>query len=721
MNNSDNKEFRDQLGKFRLESTPGPTPVWSHLQDPPDSTTTEYPAQSPSVASSFTVAAAARSKRVSTACDFCRKRKKKCDFRYPNCSACTRAGVRCTIPPPGPQVASASVPRDQLENLQKRVQWLEEVVRRKSGISVADLATGTPVDGEGDPDWWYQLPAMIATGGNRPRTASMSSPPNGSRGSSVAATGPSGSGNGSEASTTVGTELPNVGEIFRDQLEHRRPSVARPTSAPRVLRLSSLEEAERLADQYFESMGYQYPFMSRPEFMAQLRHIYTGCVPSPEVHNAYHVIIAISLLIGSADPTRAAEFYNASQETLPLALQNEDLPAVRALLGIALYTMFATSGPSIWHVLGATLRLAISMGLHKDRPYSSLVEEEMAKRAFWSLYNLDRLIASTLGRPLGIADEDISVTLPRELNDDGSEAPGASSMTIPIQVMRLRRIFSRIYRYLYSNFPQPSPQEATATLSQFRREVDDWRMAAPVYPAALLYSTSYYDYLYYTTLLLMYRPSARNPTPDLTSIVGCGDSSIQVIRSYWDSYSVGKLKWIWLTLSQVYFAGITILWCLEQNARSLREAQPAPWHPDEQTMRRAIQAVVVLLEEFGKRRAGVDRLAETFRHQSTMIFSQMAYQQQQTQNLPIPPHLQPPSQPQPPPPQQPQTYPPVLMNQTTVPLTPGAPPVPLAPMLDDVLLVDGSGGIPMIDPQMAEQLYYSYDWFQEEMASYYTL
>ena len=336
---------------------------------------------------------------------------------------------------------------------------------------MADLATGTPVDGEGDPDWWYQLPAMIATGGNRPRTASMSSPPTGSRGSSVAGTGPSGSGTGSEApSTAVGTELPNVGEIFRDQLEHRRPSVARPTSAPRVLRLSSLEEAERLADQYFDSMGYQYPFMSRPEFMAQLRHIYTGGVPSPEVHNAYHVIIAISLLIGSADPTRAAEFYNASQETLPLALQNEDLPAVRALLGIALYTMFATSGPSIWHVLGATLRLAISMGLHKDRPYSSMVEEEMAKRAFWSLYNLDRLIASTLGRPLGIADEDISVTLPRELNDDGLEAPGASSMTIPIQVMRLRRIFSRIYRYCKSpRSSQPCfmPSNTVSSVQQF--------------------------------------------------------------------------------------------------------------------------------------------------------------------------------------------------------------------------------------------------------------
>ena len=259
-------------------------------------------------------------------------------------------------------------------------------------------------------------------------------------------------------------------------------------------------------------------------------------------------------------------------------------------------------------------------------------------------------------------------------------------------------------------------------------------MTAPVYPPALLYSTSYYDYLYYTTLLLMYRPSPRHPTPDSTSIISCGDSSIQVIRSYWDSYSVGKLKWIWLTLSQLYFAGITILWGLEQNSRAFREGQPPLWQPDEQMMRRAIQAVIVLLEEFGSRRPGVDRLAETFRHQSTMIFSQMAYQQQQQQQQQqVQQHhqqfqqfqaqqaqqVQQAQQQQAQQQQQQQQQQQHAQPRLTVPLVPPPATVPLAPVLDDVLLVDGT--MPVIDPQLAEQLFYSYDWFQEEMASYYTL
>lgn len=129
-------------------------------------------------------------------------------------------------------------------------------------------------------------------------------------------------------------------------------------------------------------------------------------------------------------------------------------------------------------------------------------------------------------------------------------------------------------------------------------------------------------------------------------------------------------------------------------------------------MRRAIQAVVVLLEEFGKRRPGVERLAETFRQQSTMIFSHLAYQPE-----PPPTHTQASTHPLP--------LVPVSLtqsqSQSSQPHMLVAPPVPLAPVLDDVLLVDGSGTVPVMDPSMAEQLFYSYDWFQEEMATFYTL
>ncbi|KAL4803827.1 fungal-specific transcription factor domain-containing protein [Aspergillus unguis] len=697
-------EFRHQLGRFRLDPLPPqqlPLPSSSSPSTALPSPTSDPSASAPPLPHRL----ASRPKRVSTACDFCRKRKKKCDFRYPNCSACTRAGVRCTIAPPGSQITNASVPRDQLEKLQDRVEWLEEIIRRKTGVAVGDQPTGAALDEHGDANSWHQLPAiLIKVDPSSPQdTSTVGSTTGVESNASPASASPS----------AMGTELPNVGEIFRDQLEHRRPSMARPaisaTAPHNILRLASLEEAERIAGQYFDSMGYQYPFLHRLEFMDHLRRIYAGEIPTPEVHHSYHITIGIALLIGSGEnaETRAQEFFRTSNETLSIALQNEDLAALRALLSLALYTLFAATGPSIWHVLGTAIRLTTSLGLHKARQPTNLMHDEMAKRAFWSLYNLDRLIASTLGRPLGLADEDITVALPRELNDDGTEAPGASALTIPIQVIRLRRIFSRIYRYLYStNQPPPTPTELSLNLHHFRQELDDWRTTSPIYPPALLYSTSYFDYLHATTLLLLYRPSPRNPTPDTASIISCGNASIAVVNSYWDSFSVGKLKWIWLTLSQLYFAGITILWCLNRNFHSVDQGHGPVWEPDEQVMRRAIQAAVVILEKFGQRRPGVDKLAETFRTQSTTIFSNLAYQQQQRHALAQ---------------QQQQQQQPLLQSQPQPNPVYMAPPVPMAPVLDDVLLVDASGNMPVMDPQMAEQLFYSYDWFQEEMATYYTL
>lgn len=470
-------DFRAQLGKFRLERVEPRRAGAFLLSSSPSSSlslsTSPWPLQQLQLqqlhqcqpqtpTSQSSVTASRSSKRVSTACDFCRKRKKKCDFRYPNCSACTRAGVRCTIAPPGPLVADGPVPRDQLETLQKRVSWLEEVVHQKTGMVITDVPTGAAIDAEGDLDWWYQVPSLLARSSGYTNHARSSHPHQAGASSSLSSAHKLSNANASPSG--IGTELPNVGEIFRDHLEHRRPPIARPgviprplsslysttpttPDTPRILRLTSLEEAERAAAQYFDSMGYQYPFVHRSEFFADLSRIYSGSTPAPDALHSYHITMATALLIKPVDGIQAVDFYRHSQETLVLALQNEDLVAVRALLSVALYTMFATSGPSVWHILGTAMRLATSLGLHRARQSTNLVDDEMAKRVFWSLYNLDRLIAVTLGRPLSIADEDITVSLPREFNDDWTEAPGSSSMTIPVQVVRLRRIFSRIYRY----------------------------------------------------------------------------------------------------------------------------------------------------------------------------------------------------------------------------------------------------------------------------------
>lgn len=144
-------------------------------------------------------------------------------------------------------------------------------------------------------------------------------------------------------------------------------------------------------------------------------------------------------------------------------------------------------------------------------------------------------------------------------------------------------------------------------------------MEAPLLPSAIHHSTSYFDYLYYTSLILLYRPSPADPCPDSACVLGCGDSSIQVIRTYDDGFIADKMKWIWISLCQIYASGLTLLWCVEQNLKALENGRKAPWTVDEKTIQYGVDAVILLLEEFEKRKNGVERLWISFQKRSRSV------------------------------------------------------------------------------------------------------
>ena len=84
---------------------------------------------------------------------------------------------------------------------------------------------------------------------------------------------------------------------------------------------------------------------------------------------------------------------------------------IQALILLGIYSMFDPSETSLWHVVGFAARVAISLNLHRRVDDANLPPAvvEQRKRVFYSLYNLDRLVAATLSKPLAIADDDIDV------------------------------------------------------------------------------------------------------------------------------------------------------------------------------------------------------------------------------------------------------------------------------------------------------------------------
>jgi hypothetical protein len=154
-----------------------------------------------------------------------------------------------------------------------------------------------------------------------------------------------------------------------------------------------------------------------------------------------------------------------------------------------------------------------------------------------------------------------------------------------------------------------------------------------------------------------------------------------VIQSFWDNYSAGKIKWLWITLSHVFSAGVTILWCLEQDIRAVRQGIPPLWgNPQVYTM---LDFVHTLLDEFRKKRKGADRLVSQFKNQSQQVTQRMAQATAEQQ----------------------QTLETIQQLQTTAAYIPTTIPATL----------------PADQMMMVHPMFYSYGWAGQEIASFYGL
>ena len=87
------------------------------------------------------------------------------------------------------------------------------------------------------------------------------------------------------------------------------------------------------------------------------------------------------------------------------------------------------------------------------------VEKETRRKIWWGVYNLDRMLALALGRPLGVNDSDCDVELPIDVDDDNlpeyfSGAPMTqkqpSLMTGTISLIKLYEIGGRVLRQVYA-------------------------------------------------------------------------------------------------------------------------------------------------------------------------------------------------------------------------------------------------------------------------------
>ncbi|KAI0666833.1 fungal-specific transcription factor domain-containing protein [Trametes maxima] len=112
----------------------------------------------------------------------------------------------------------------------------------------------------------------------------------------------------------------------------------------------------------------------------------------------------------------------------------------------------------IWTLTGLGVRKGLEVGAHRKQTGSSTltVEDELRRRAFWVLVNLDWGFSHAFGRPHIIGDEDMDVPLPTECDDaywmNGFQQPPGKPSQISYFncYIRLSRIIAFATRTIYA-------------------------------------------------------------------------------------------------------------------------------------------------------------------------------------------------------------------------------------------------------------------------------
>lgn len=252
--------------------------------------------------------------------------------------------------------------------------------------------------------------------------------------------------------------------------ENREEIHPSPSSWLRTQPLITRAMVDNLVDAYFQLYHPTFPILHEHSFREQY-----STISSRPGGSTFHILANLVAVLGSfvsstcSDGTHATLF-NAVKTNLSIgSLETGSLGLVQAFAMAATYLQKRNRPNSGYNYGGIALRLAISLGLHKEFHgwQTTPFKKEIRRRVWWSLCVLDVGATVTYGRPLSwpqvgvetafplnIHDKDLvptSTSFPPELNE-----PTLYTYIRTQSLYHLRTM--RIYNRLISN-PLPSAAE----------------------------------------------------------------------------------------------------------------------------------------------------------------------------------------------------------------------------------------------------------------------
>lgn len=380
------------------------------------------------------------------------------------------------------------------------------------------------------------------------------------------------------------------------------------------VRLPTPEMKVILTEAYFSNIHPQYPFIHRPTFQLWedecWRAVSAGALDRVSSMSLFSVLMvyAIGSLVQGQSHHDTAEAYHAmALDRISAILDLDSLESIQALLFSAVYSIRSPAGASLWKLSGMAMRYCIELGYHLDTErhhrHVDLLTKEMIKRCFWVAYDIDRVAAFTLGRPVGIPEASIDVDLPLDTDDESITVNGLTSvprsqatdpptlMSGAIHAYKLRRLWTKMNDQLYPPRGRLYCGDSGSqrhVIDSLREELEDWHTATPdqldysaSHPLSVFASKSWFQLAYDHSILLLYRhymvasQSSRHGVDvsdhahadDMAKTANdaleeCFVRAREICVVYRRIYQSSSVQFTWGSIHILFLAGLTYLFCL---------------------------------------------------------------------------------------------------------------------------------------------------------------
>ncbi|KAJ5572752.1 hypothetical protein N7450_009736 [Penicillium hetheringtonii] len=275
------------------------------------------------------------------------------------------------------------------------------------------------------------------------------------------------------------------------------------------------------------------------------------------------------------------------------------IPSLQAVLLLTVQSLIEPAGMNVWTLSCIAMSHCIDLGLQREPGDSDIPgpTKVLQRFLFYTVYSMDRSIATIQGRPLGIRDEAFDIRLPDESdvtammtlaeNDLLIKLPETHLLTLSILRFRLEQHISEIKLLLYHlptrNHSFVWPTNLTEIQEKIKFDLDNWLADVDqINPAGDLDEEQIasfqiqkmrHEQIYHSAICLLFQPSQMFPSPSQEALRLCYQSCSRRLQIYDAVSSRDMLYYNWRNIHGIFSSGATIVYCAWAS-RDLQQTVP---------------------------------------------------------------------------------------------------------------------------------------------------